>query len=162
MKRVLAIYQGTTATKTYTLDTEGRFTFCNSVEHPQIYPQPGWVEHDPEILLRNVEESINTVIDIDAVGIDNQGETVIAWDAKSGSPVYNAIVWQDQRTTGFTEELKSKGAQEITLTRAGLPLDPYFSASKLRWILKNIPEAQKLLKENRLRMGTSDSFLFTG
>jgi glycerol kinase len=158
MKRVLAIDQGTTATKTYTLDSEGQFTFCNSVEHPQIYPQSGWVEHDPETLLRNVEDSINAEKDIDAIGIDNQGETVIAWDSESGLPIYNAIVWQDQRTTDFTEELKAEGAEEVTLDRAGLPLDPYFSASKLRWILQNVPEAQKLLSEDRLKLGTSESF----
>lgn len=158
MKRVLAVDQGTTATKTYTLDSDGRFAFCNSVEHHQIYPQSGWVEHNPETLLRNVEESIEAAKDIDAIGIDNQGESVIAWDSESGLPVYNAIVWQDQRTTNFTEELKAKGGEEITLERAGLPLDPYFSASKLRWILKNVPEAQKLLKKDRLRLGTSESF----
>ncbi len=158
MKRVLAIDQGTTATKTYTLDSEGNFAFCNSVEHHQIYPQSGWVEHDPETLLRNVEDSINAEKDIDAIGIDNQGETVIAWDSESGLPIYNAIVWQDQRTNDFTEELKAEGAEEVTLDRAGLPLDPYFSASKLRWILQNVPEAQKLLSEDRLRLGTSESF----
>ena len=158
MKRVLAIDQGTTATKTYTLDSDGNFAFCNSVEHHQIYPQSGWVEHDPETLLRNVEDSINVEKDIDAIGIDNQGETVIAWDSESGLPIYNAIVWQDQRTNDFTEELKAEGAEEITLDRAGLPLDPYFSASKLRWILQNVPEAQKLLSEDRLMLGTSESF----
>ncbi len=158
MKRVLAIDQGTTATKTYTLDSEGQFTFCNSVEHGQIYPQPGWVEHDPETILFNIWDSINAQKKIDAIAIDNQGETVIAWDSESGLPIYNAIVWQDQRTTDFIEKLKTKGAEEITLDRAGLPLDPYFSASKLRWILQNVPEARKLLREDRLRLGTSDSF----
>jgi glycerol kinase len=158
MKRVLAIDQGTTATKTYTLDSDGNFAFCNSVEHHQIYPQSGWVEHDPETLLRNIEDSINAEKDIDAIGIDNQGETVIAWDSESGLPIYNAIVWQDQRTNDFTEELKAEGAEEVTLDRAGLPLDPYFSASKLRWILQNVPEAQKLLSEDRLMLGTSESF----
>lgn len=158
MKRVLAIDQGTTATKTYTLDTAGHFAFYNSVEHRQIYPQPGWVEHDPETLLRNVQDSIEAANDIYAIGIDNQGETVIAWNSESGLPVYNAIVWQDRRTTDFNEELKARGAEEITLKRAGLPLDPYFSASKLRWILKNILEAQKLLRKKRLRIGTSESF----
>jgi glycerol kinase len=158
MKRVLAIDQGTTATKTYTLNSDGQFAFCNSVAHDQIYPHSGWVEHDPEILLRNVENSIAAQKDIDAIGIDNQGETVIAWDSKSGLPIYNAIVWQDQRTIDFTRELKARGAEEITLDRAGLPLDPYFSASKLRWILKNVSEAQKFLRQDRLRLGTSESF----
>jgi glycerol kinase len=158
MNRVLAVDQGTTATKAYTLDTDGQFTFCNSVEHRQIYPRPGWVEHDPETLLSNVKGSIDSTGDIDAIGIDNQGETVIAWDSKSGFPIYNAIVWQDQRTTDFIEGLKAEGAEETTLKLAGLPLDPYFSASKLRWILKNVSEAQTLLKKKRLRLGTSESF----
>jgi len=122
MRRVLAIDQGTTVTKAYTLDSDGKFSLRFVSEHPQLYPQSGWVEHDPEILLRSVLHSIETVNDIDAIGIDNQGETIIAWDADSGLPVYNAIVWQDQRTAKFTEKLKSEGAEAITLQRAGLPL----------------------------------------
>jgi glycerol kinase len=120
MKRILAIDQGTTATKSYTLDTDGHFAFCGSMEHRQIYPQPGWVEHDPEILLGNILTSIEAAIDIEAIGIDNQGETVIAWDGASGIPVYNAIVWQDQRTTQFIEALKAKGIEHLTLERAGI------------------------------------------
>jgi glycerol kinase len=158
MKRILAIDQGTTATKTYTLDSDGHFAFCRSVEHRQIYPQPGWVEHDPATLLSNVQKSIEAASDIEAIGIGNQGETVIAWDGAGGLPVYNAIVWQDQRTTEFTEALKAQGAEDLTLERAGLPLDPYFSASKLRWILKHVPRAARLLKKGQLKIGTSDSF----
>ena len=158
MKRILAIDQGTTATKSYTLDTDGHFVFCGSAQHRQIYPQPGWVEHDPESLLGNILTSIEAAIDIEAIGIDNQGETVIAWDGASGTPVYNAIVWQDQRTTQFIEALKAKGIEHLTLARAGLPLDPYFSASKLRWILKHVPQAARLLKKGQLKLGTSDSF----
>ena len=158
MKRVLAIDQGTTATKSYILDTDGHFRFCSAVEHPQIYPHAGWVEHNPETLLENVRNAIEAQKDIHAVGIDNQGETVIAWDGASGKPINNAIVWQDQRTSKFTNELKAKGAEQLVLERAGLPLDPYFSASKLRWILKHVPQAQKLIKKGRLKLGTSDSF----
>ena len=89
-KRILAIDQGTTATKTYTLDSDGHFAFCRSVEHRQIYPQPGWVEHDPATLLSNVQKSIEAASDIDAIGIDNQGqgETVFAWDGASGLPIF--------------------------------------------------------------------------
>jgi glycerol kinase len=158
MNRVLAIDQGTTATKSYILDAAGHFHFCSAVEHRQIYPHPGWVEHDPETLLGNIQNSIEAEKSIHAIGIDNQGETVIAWDGVSGLPIYNAIVWQDRRTTDFIDELKAKGAEHLTLERAGLPLDPYFSASKLRWILKNVPRAAKLLKMERLKLGTSDSF----
>ena len=158
MKRVLAVDQGTTATKGYTLNLDGRFSFCFSIDHPQLFPKPGWVEHDPERLLEDVKKAIKSADDIDAVGIDNQGETVIAWDGETGLSVYNAIVWQDRRTADFTERLKSKGAEKVTLERAGIPLDPYFSASKMRWILKNIPKAADLLKHGKLRLGTSDSF----
>ncbi len=158
MTKVLAIDQGTTATKAYTLDTDGRFAPCHAVEHLQRYPHPGWVEHDPGELLQNVLKSLDAAGDVDAVGIDHQGETVVAWDARNGEPVYPAIVWQDQRTRGYVEKLKSEGAEALTLTRAGLPLDPYFSAAKLRWILRNVPAAARLARSGRLMMGTSDSF----
>jgi glycerol kinase len=158
MIRVLAIDQGTTATKSYILDTDGYFRFCKSVEHRQLYPYPGWVEHNPETLLNNVQKAIEAEKRVHAIGIDNQGETVIAWDGASGLPIYNAIVWQDQRTSEFTNKLKAEGVEPIVLERAGLPLDPYFSASKLRWILRHVPRAQKLLKKGRLRLGTSESF----
>ena len=113
MKRVLAIDQGTTATKSYILDTNGHFHFCRSVAHRQIYPQPGWVEHDPETLLENVQNAIEAEEDIFAIGIDNQGETVIAWDGASGLPIYNAVVWQDQRTTEFTDALKAFSSSSL-------------------------------------------------
>ncbi len=158
MPKVLAIDQGTTATKAYTLNTDGCFTFCYTAEHAQLYPRPGWVEHDPRALLKNVLRALDAADDIAAVGIDHQGETVVAWDARDGQPVYNAIVWQDQRTSGFIRRLKTEGAEEVTLARAGLPLDPYFSASKLRWILKNVPSAGRLAESGHLMMGTSDSF----
>jgi glycerol kinase len=158
MSKVLAIDQGTTATKAYTLDSDGRFTFISSVEHPQLYPYPGWVEHDPEQLLENVRHTLDAAGDIDAIGIDHQGETIVAWDARNGKPVYNAIVWQDRRTSEYIEQLKSDNAEEVTLVRAGLPLDPYFSAAKFRWILKNVPAAGRLAAAGHLMMGTSDSF----
>lgn len=158
MKRVIVVDQGTTGTKSYTLDIEGHFSLCHSAVHHQIYPQPGWVEQDPEELLQNVLECIEAAGDGHAIGIDNQGETVIAWDSVSGMPIYNAIVWQDQRTLNCIERLKADGAEELTLERAGLPLDPYFSASKLRWLMDHAPGAKKLLKEGRLRLGTSESF----
>ena len=158
MKRVVAIDQGTTGTKGYTLDMNGCFSLCHSTMHRQIYPQPGYVEHDPEELLQSVLECIESAENICAIGIDNQGETVIAWDSVTGAPIYNAIVWQDQRTLDFIEQLRAGGAEELTLERAGLPLDPYFSASKLRWLMDRAPEAKKLLKKGHLRLGTSESF----
>ncbi len=158
MPKVLAIDQGTTATKAYTLDTNGRFTSCYAAAHEQLYPRPGWVEHDPQVLLKNVLQALDTAGNVEAVGIDHQGETVVAWDSRSGEPVYNAIVWQDQRTSDYIQRLKAGGAEQMTLQRAGLPLDPYFSASKLRWILKNVPAADRLARSGHLMMGTSDSF----
>ncbi len=156
--KVVAIDQGTTGTKSFTLDDTGHFESRASLEHRQIYPQAGWVEHNAEELLRNVRTCLEAAAKVDAIGIDNQGETVVAWDAKAGEPVYNAIVWQDDRTQAVTAKLKADGAEQLTKARAGLPLDPYFSASKLRWFIDNVDEAKALLKQGRLRLGTSDSF----
>ncbi|RWH02845.1 FGGY family carbohydrate kinase, partial [Mesorhizobium sp.] len=156
--KVVAVDQGTTGTKSYTLSDDGQFAAVTGFEHRQIYPRPGWVEHDPEELLRHVTDAIAAAGPVDAIGIDNQGETVVAWDAATGRPIYNAIVWQDDRTNAFTARLKADGAEELTLSVAGLPLDPYFSASKLRWVIDHVPEARELLKADRLRLGTSESF----
>ena len=156
--KVVAVDQGTTGTKSYVHDDAGRFSFIAGFEHAQVYPQPGWVEHDPEELVRHVTEAIAAAGKVDAIGIDNQGETVIAWDAATGRPIHNAIVWQDDRTKHVTEKLKAEGAEELTLKRAGLPLDPYFSAAKLRWFIDHVPEAKDLLRQKRLRLGTSEAF----
>ena len=156
--KVAAIDQGTTATKSFTLDTSGRFESIAAIEHKQIYPNAGWVEHDAEELLGNVRTCLEAAGEVDAIGIANQGETVIAWDAKTGKPIYNAIVWQDDRTQDVTAKLKADGAERLTKARAGLPLDPYFSASKLRWFIDNVDEAKALLKQGHLRLGTSDAF----
>ncbi|HJR22552.1 MAG TPA: FGGY family carbohydrate kinase [Dongiaceae bacterium] len=156
---VIAIDQGTTGTKAHRLRGDGTFEIVVAFEHRQIYPRQGWVEHDPEELARDVESALDQAGDADAIGIANQGETVIAWDADTKRPIHNAIVWQDARTADVTERLKADGAEELTLKLAGLPLDPYFSATKLRWLLDNVPEAAAIRKAGRLRLGTSDSFL---
>lgn len=156
--KAVAVDQGTTGTKSYVLQEDGRFETVKGFEHRQIYPQSGWVEHDPEELLSHVEQAIAAAGDVDCIGIDNQGETVIAWDAATGRPIYNAIVWQDDRTQDVTARLKAEGYEELTQAIAGLPLDPYFSASKLRWFIDHVPEARALLQEKRLRLGTSDAF----
>jgi glycerol kinase len=156
---VIAIDQGTTGTKAHRLRNDGAFETIASFEHRQIYPQPGWVEHDAEELANHVEGSLERAGDAAAIGIANQGETVVAWDAVTKQPIHNAIVWQDARTADVTERMKADGAEELTLARAGLPLDPYFSATKLRWLLDNVPEAKQLRSAGRLRLGTSDSFL---
>lgn len=156
--KVIAVDQGTTGTKSYVLDESGAFRAAAGSEHRQIYPQPGWVEHDARELLAHVRQAIEAAGPADAIGIDNQGETVVAWDADGGEPIHNAIVWQDSRTSVVTERLKANGAEELTLKHAGLPLDPYFSATKLRWFIDNVPAARALLKRGRLRLGTSDAF----
>ena len=156
--KVVAVDQGTTGTKSYVYDDTGRFASVASFAHAQVYPQPGWVEHDPDELLRHVTGAIAAAGSVDAIGIDNQGETVIAWDAATGRPIHNAIVWQDDRTRHVTERLKAQGAEELTQAIAGLPLDPYFSAAKLRWFIDHVPEAQELLRQKRLRLGTSEAF----
>lgn len=156
--KVVAVDQGTTGTKSYVYDDAGQFTSVAAFEHAQVYPQPGFVEHNPEELLRHVTDAIAAAGKVDAIGIDNQGETVIAWDASTGRPIHNAIVWQDDRTKHVTERLKAEGAESLTQSIAGLPLDPYFSAAKLRWFIDHVPEAQVLLKQRRLRLGTSEAF----
>lgn len=158
MSFVVGIDQGTTGTKAYSLSPSGEFEALCAMEHRQIYPQPGWVEHDPGELLACVIRCVDAAKGAAAVGLANQGETVVAWDADSGEPVCNAIVWQDNRTQSVTERLKADGAERVTLERAGLPLDPYFSASKLKWILDNVPAARRLAARGHLRLGTSDAF----
>src|SRR4030095_4515844 len=155
---VIAIDQGTTGTKAHRLRGDGTFETIGGFGHRQFYPQPVWVEQYPEELVRHVESALDQAGDAAAIGIANQGETVVAWDAETKRPIHNAIVWQDARTADVTERLKADGAEELTLKLAGLPLDPYFSAAKLRWILDNVSDAEELRKAGRLRLGTSDSF----
>jgi glycerol kinase len=155
---VLAIDQGTTGTKLHRLYADGRFQTLDGFEHRQILPRPGWVEHDPEELIEHLNRCVGGTGRAKGIGIANQGETVVAWDAVTKRPIYNAIVWQDSRTNETIAALKEGGHEETTLARAGLPLDPYFSASKLRWLIDHVDEAKPLLKQGRLRLGTSDSF----
>ncbi|HVO03539.1 MAG TPA: FGGY family carbohydrate kinase [Candidatus Cybelea sp.] len=160
---VIAIDQGTTGSSFHVLGADGSFSSAGTAGHKQFYPQPGWVEHDAEELVGNVAALVAQAkrqhgTAIRGIGIANQGETVVAWDAKTKRPIHRAIVWQDARTHDRIEALKAAGNEETTLARAGLPLDPYFSAAKLRWILENVPEAESLRREKRLRLGTSDAF----
>lgn len=155
---VVAIDQGTTATKAHQLFLDGTFQPMFSVEHRQHYPQAGWVAHDPRELLANVRQCLDYAQGADALAIANQGATVIAWDAETGEPVGNAIVWQDSRTQPAIDRLKADGAESVTLERAGLPLDAHFSATKLRWVLDHVPEAKSLASKGRLRLSTSDAY----
>jgi glycerol kinase len=158
--QVLAIDQGTTSTKALLVADDGSARLLGSLPHRQIHPAPGLVEQDAAELLRNVEDLLALGIDAGAtaLALANQGETVVAWDRATGRPLCNAIVWQDQRTTDQVEALRATGAETVVTERSGLPLDAYFSATKLRWILDHVPEARQLLRSGRLGLGTSDAW----
>lgn len=156
--RVAAIDQGTTSTRVLVAGSDIGPRIAHSVRHAQHYPQQGWVEHDALELLRNVAACIDAAGQVDAIGIDNQGESCLAWDAVTGEPLSPVVVWQDNRTKDVIERLRADGAETVTLARAGLPLDPYFSASKLAWIVENVPAARSALAAGRLRLGTTDAF----
>ena len=156
--RVAAIDQGTTSTRALVLDETGKTKIVCTRQHRQSYPESGRVEHDPEELLRHISQCIAAAGEVDAIGIDNQGESCLAWDGRTGKAICPVIVWQDRRTQPAITKLKQQGAEDLTLARAGLPLDPYFSASKLAWIVENIPAAKDLLAGGHLRLGTTDAF----
>lgn len=155
---VVGIDQNLCGTSAYLLDADGDFVPLCAFEHRQFYPQAGWVEHDPLELLSHVSQCLERGIGAEGAGVANQGETVVAWNADTGEPLYNAIVWQDTRTAPVIERLRAEGAEALTLAKAGLPLDSYYAASKLRWFIDHVPEAKALARRGRLRLGTTDSF----
>lgn len=167
---VLVIDQGTTSTRVIGFGVGGETLATSQVEHKQHYPQPdsqgGWVEHDPEEIWQNAHscltEVYNTLVKAGhtpkGIGITNQRETVVAWDKKTGEVLYNAIVWQDKRTADYCARLSASHGIEIR-NKTGLPTDPYFSGSKMHWLLQNVAAVQKANKENTLAFGTIDSFL---
>jgi glycerol kinase len=155
--RVAAVDQGTTSTRVLEVG-EGEARLVYSKEHAQHYPKKNWVVHDAEELIANIQSGLKNVGDVDAIGIDNQGESCLAWDAQTKKPISPIIVWQDSRTQTDVERLAADGVGPTVYERSGLTLDAYFSASKLAWILSNVPEARKLRRSNRLRMGTTDAF----
>ena len=160
MRAVLAIDQGTTSTRGFLLGEDGRLVPLLQRRHRQIRPRPGWVEHDPRELLRDVGACLEAAPEgVAAVGLANQGESCLGWDAATGEPLGPVVVWQDDRTRPDIERLRAEGAETLTLARAGLPLDPYFSASKMAWTLRHAPGAEDLLRRGRLRLGTTDAFL---
>jgi len=166
-KLILSIDQGTTSTRSILFDLKGNKVFSSQYELKQIFPKPGWVEHDPEeiwrLTLKTIKQSINKTKNLSAkiisIGITNQRETTILWDKNTGKPVYNAIVWQDRRTQKICENLKKRKLENFFRKRTGLFIDPYFSATKIKWIIENIPKSKKLLKKNNLMFGTIDTFL---
>jgi glycerol kinase len=166
-KFILALDQGTTGTTVCLLNAQAKMLASVNREHPQIYPKPGWVEHDPEAIWKTVTDGIRDVLQkanvqgtqIAAIGITNQRETVVLWNKGNHRPVYNAIVWQCRRTTEFCAKLKKQKVAKTIQKKTGLVLDPYFSASKIRWLLDNVEGARQLAKQDQLRVGTIDSFL---
>jgi glycerol kinase len=164
---VLAIDQGTTGSTVALMDARGKLRTSVNYEFPQIYPRPGWVEHRPADIWASVCKGIRAILrkkicraqDIACIGITNQRETSVLWDTRSGEALNNAIVWQCRRTTEFCESLRSAGHEKRVRRRSGLVLDPYFSASKYRWLLKNTPGIARALKSQRVAAGTIDSFL---
>ncbi|RKX54277.1 MAG: glycerol kinase [Thermotoga sp.] len=160
---ILAIDQGTTNTKAFLINREGKIVRSAQRTFKQYYPRPGWIEHAPEEIWSSVMEVIQEVLEgniyLAAVGITNQRETTIVWDGITGKPVYNAIVWQCRRTAILCEEMRARGMEEEIRSRTGLTLDPYFSATKVKWILDNVEEARKLAEDKRLLFGTVDSWL---
>ena len=164
---ILSIDQGTTSTRSILFDLKGKPVFVSQKEFKQYYPKDGWVEHNPEEIWVTTKKVIKEIINknkkikgnILTIGITNQRETTLLWDSKTGKCIYNAIVWQDRRTTNLCNKLKKKGLENLIKSRTGLLLDPYFSATKIKWIIENITIAKKLLKKNRLLFGTIDTYL---
>lgn len=156
--RIAGIDQGTTSTRTIAINSEGQPDVLHSLKHHQVFPKAGWVEQDPEELIQNIQCCIDAAGKLDAIGIDNQGESCLAWDAETKEALSSVISWQDSRTLAVLDRMKSDGVGAEVQRRAGLPLDPYFSASKLSWIVYNIPKAQDALKRGTLRLGTTDAF----
>ncbi|MFC5931012.1 glycerol kinase [Cryobacterium melibiosiphilum] len=164
---ILSIDQGTTSSRAIIFDKAGSIVSTGQLEHEQIFPQAGWVEHDPREIWDNVREVIGQALskanitrhDIQAVGITNQRETAVVWDKTTGVPVYNAIVWQDTRTQPIVDRLAAEGGVERFKKKVGLPLATYFSGTKIVWILENVPGAREKAEAGDLLFGTTDSWV---
>ena len=164
---ILALDQGTTSSRSLLISRDGSIAAIAQKEFTQIYPRPGWVEHDPEEIWNSQRETIEEVLaavgagfgSIAAIGITNQRETTVVWDRKTGNAVYNAIVWQDKRTAPACEELKQMGLEEYVKEATGLVIDSYFSATKIKWILDNVEGARDKAGRGDLLFGTVDSWL---
>ncbi|MDP4175248.1 MAG: glycerol kinase GlpK [Bacteroidota bacterium] len=166
-KFILALDQGTTSSRAIIFDRRGKIKSMAQKEFKQFYPQTGWVEHDPleiwssqlEVLTEAMKSCRLDGKSIAAIGITNQRETTVIWDKQTGLPIYNAIVWQDRRTSEYCTELKRKGVEEKIRSKTGLLLDAYFSATKVKWILDNVKDAREKAEQGRLAFGTVDSWL---
>ena len=161
-KTLLAIDQGTTSSRAIRFAGDGAALQVAQQEFPQIYPQPGWVEHDAESIWKSTVSVTREVIGDDlpaAIGITNQRETIVIWDRATGAPIHNAIVWQDRRTADLCAAMKADGVEPMVQAKTGLLLDPYFSASKIKWLLDTVPGARARADLGELAAGTIDSFL---
>ncbi len=164
-KKIISIDQGTTSTRAVVFSDKGELIGFEQKEFAQIFPNDGWVEHNPEEIWQSVVQVLNESIkrfnlitsDIASIGITNQRETVVIWEKKTGKPIYNAIVWQDRRTSDFCDSLKD--SQDLIQRKTGLTVDPYFSASKVNWILDKVKGARQRAENGELLFGTIDSFL---
>src|SRR2546428_4812653 len=167
MKYILALDQGTTSSRAIVFDPSGSIKAVAQKEFPQIFPQPGWVEHDPNdiwasqagVAAEALAEAGLAPSDIAAIGITNQRETTVVWDRKTGRPICNAIVWQDRRTAALCDRLKARGLERLIRKKTGLVLDAYFSGTKLQWILRHVKGAREKAKAGQLAFGTVDSWL---
>ena len=164
---LLALDQGTTGSRALIFDRSAKLVSSAYQEFPQYYPQPGWVEHDPEEIWRSIVKVINKSLlsahlkfsDIQIIGITNQRETVVVWDKKTGKPFHRAIVWQDRRTSAYCDALKKRGLEKKIQAKTGLVLDPYFSATKIHWLLENVPGLRAKAAQGRALLGTMDTWL---
>ena len=164
---ILSVEQGTTGTRASVVDHSGQILWTTYKEVPQIYPRPGWVEQDPLLITESVFQTIEDLLDdyevspneIRGLGLTNQRETTILWNKETGEPIYNAVVWQCRRTADMCNDMKEKGLADKVYEVTGLPIDPYFSATKIRWILDNVPGAHQMARNDKLAFGTVDSWL---
>lgn len=164
---ILAIDQGTTSSRAILFNREGRSVHSAQEEFPQYYPNDGWIEHEPADIWQTVERTFQQVIAkvdpskdvVRAIGITNQRETTLIWDRKTGQPLYRAIVWQDRRTSEYCQQLKDENLEPLISEKTGLLIDPYFSATKIRWILDNVDGARARAEKGELAFGTVDTYL---
>jgi glycerol kinase len=166
-KYIIALDQGTTSSRALLFNEAGEIVSTAQQEFRQIFPQPGWVEHDPQEILSSQLDMLQKVIsdkkikpsEIAAIGITNQRETTVVWDKKTGEPIYNAIVWQDKRTASICEDLKKQGLEDYVRQNTGLVIDSYFSGTKIKWILDNVAGARERARKGELAFGTIDTWL---
>ena len=166
-KYILALDQGTTSSRAIVFDHSGKICSVAQKEFTQHFPKPGWVEHDPNEIWSSeaavIAEAISAIdingLDIAAIGITNQRETTIVWDIDTEEPIYNAIVWQDRRTAEYCDKLKAQGLVDKVREKTGLIIDAYFSGTKIKWILDNVPGARERAEKGKLRFGNVDSWL---